>query len=91
MKGSLLQNKRIPAVGDSVWFLSNNGPSYGAVVNVFNIDCDLEYVSCDIFGGVDGIVKFDEYIAHTQLNSIFDHCPIQVVINDYFGKVTVWE
>jgi len=85
MKGSYLDNDCIPRIGNNVWYLDGGEQLFGTVINMFNLDCGIGYVSCDI------VTTNDERVYHCMLNTVFDHCPVQVVINDYFGRVTVWE
>lgn len=86
MKGSYLDNKKMPKEGETVYFLHgfDRKIKKGKIVKITNIDNKgLANTSMDI--------ESNGKIIHTDISQIYDHKPKQVVKKDEYGEVKIWE
>ena len=86
VKGSYLDNKRMPKEGDTVYALVGFDRKVvkGKVMKVSNIDqkgLANTYLDIDVNG--------KNY--HLDVSQIFDHKPKKVKTKDEYGEVTIWE
>jgi hypothetical protein len=80
--GSYLDNKKLPRVGDMVYFLRgfNKVVTKGKVTQVTDID---RRGIANTYVDIDG--KY-----HVPLNVVFDHKPHKVKVKDIYGDTEVW-
>jgi hypothetical protein len=86
MKGSYLENKKMPKEGDIVYFLQgfNQKVMKGKIVNVTNIDKKgLANTYVDVESGGKNY--------HNNIHQIYDHKPKKVIKTDDYGEVKIWE
>jgi len=89
--GNYLKNKKMPKVGERVWFLKGQMSPFkvgkGKIIAVTNIDRrGLSNVYVDIEES-DGNKK--NY--HCNIMQLFDHRPKYIEKTDEFGKTYIWE
>jgi len=86
MRGSYLENDRLPKIGEKVFILHgfNRKVVSGVVANVWDIDHKgLANTYIDVSTKLGRL--------HTSIESVFDHKPRLVKHIDSFGEIEVWE